>query len=69
VTGVVLDLVLIPRFGANGAAAAASVAFLAGGATALLAYRLNSPFGWRELVLPRRSDLAVLRALARPLAG
>jgi O-antigen/teichoic acid export membrane protein len=69
VTGVALDLVLIPRFGANGAAAAASAAFLAGGAVALLAYRRSSPFGWRELVLPRRSDLAVLRALARPLAG
>jgi O-antigen/teichoic acid export membrane protein len=65
--GVALDLVLIPRFGATGAAAAASAAFLAGGATALLAYSQRSPFAWRELLVPRRSDLNVLRALARPL--
>ena len=34
-----LDLALIPPFGASGAAAAASAAFLAGGATALVTYR------------------------------
>jgi len=65
--GVALDLVLIPRFGATGAAAAASAAFLAGGATALIAYSGRSPFPWRDLVVPRRGDLDVLRALARPL--
>lgn len=67
VVGVALDLVLIPRFGASGAAAAASAAFLAGGATALIAYSRRSPFPWRDLVVPRRGDLDVLRALARPL--
>ena len=67
VVGIGLDLVLIPRFGASGAAAAASTAFLAGGSTALLMFRRRSPFAWRTLVLPRRSDLAVFGALARPL--
>ena len=62
-----LDLVLIPRFGASGAAAAASAAFLAGGCTALLVFRRRSPFAWRALCAARRSDLAVFRALARPL--
>jgi O-antigen/teichoic acid export membrane protein len=62
--GVALDLVLIPRFGASGAAAAASAAFLAGGAAALTAFARRNAFSWRELVLPRRGDLAVLRALA-----
>ena len=67
VVGIGLDLVLIPRFGASGAAAAASAAFLAGGCTGLLVFRHRSPFAWRSLWLPRRSDLAVFGALARPL--
>lgn len=67
VAGVALDLVLIPRFGATGAAAAASTAFLAGGSVAVAAYARRSPFAWRALLLPRRGDLEVLRALARPL--
>ena len=67
VVGIVLALVLIPRFDATGAAAAASAAFLVGGLTALLTYRRVSPFTWRALVVPHRGDLAVLRALAGPL--
>ena len=67
VVGIGLDLVLIPRFGASGAAAAASAAFVAGGGTGLIVFRHRSPFAWRALWLPRRSDLAVFGALARPL--
>jgi O-antigen/teichoic acid export membrane protein len=67
VLGVALDVVLIPRFGASGAAAAASAAFLAGGCAALVVFRHRNPFAWRLLLLPRRSDLNVFRALARPL--
>jgi O-antigen/teichoic acid export membrane protein len=65
--GVALDLVLIPPFGASGAAAAASAAFLAGGAAALAAFRHRHPFAWRSLLLPRRGDLVVFRALVGPL--
>jgi O-antigen/teichoic acid export membrane protein len=65
--GIALDLVLIPRFGASGAAAAASAAFLAGGLAALAAFRHRNPFAWRSLLLPRRGDLVVFRALAGPL--
>ena len=67
VVGIGLDLVLIPRFGASGAAVAASAAFLMGGGTALLVFHRRTPFAWRSLWLPRRSDLAVFGALARPL--
>jgi O-antigen/teichoic acid export membrane protein len=67
VLGLALDVVLIPRFGASGAAAAASAAFLVGGSAALLMFRRRNPFAWRVLLLPRRSDLSVFRALARPL--
>jgi O-antigen/teichoic acid export membrane protein len=65
--GLALDLALIPRFGASGAAAAASAAFFAGGVTALLAYRTREHFHWRALVLPRRGDLDILRALVAAL--
>ena len=67
VVGVGLDFLLIPAFGPTGAAAAASTAFVVGGIAALLAYRRQSPFDWRALVLLCREDLDVLRALARPL--
>lgn len=67
VTGFALDLALIPPFGATGAAAAASAAFLLGGATALLTYRRVSPFTWRAMLVPHRGDLNVLVALAGPL--
>jgi O-antigen/teichoic acid export membrane protein len=67
IVGFALDLLLIPRFGATGAAVAATVAFLAGGATALAAYRRLSPFAWRDLLVPHRGDLDLLRALAGPL--
>jgi O-antigen/teichoic acid export membrane protein len=67
VVGLCLDLVLIPRFDATGAAAAASAAFLAGGATALVTYHRVSPFTWRALLVPHRGDLDVMKALAGPL--
>jgi O-antigen/teichoic acid export membrane protein len=69
VVGVALDVLLIPRFGASGAAAAASIAFLAGGGAGLAVFRRRHPFPWRSLLLPRRSDLVLFRALAlRPRA-
>lgn len=66
--GFVLDIVLIPQYGATGAAAAASTAFLLGGAAALVVYRRLHPFPWRLLVVPHRGDLDVLAALVGPLA-
>ncbi len=66
VLGLALDVALIPRFGASGAAAAASIGLLAGGATALALFRARSPFPASALLVPRRGDLALLRALARP---
>jgi O-antigen/teichoic acid export membrane protein len=65
--GVALDLLLIPRFGASGAAAAASAAFLAGGCATIGVFRRRNPFALRALLLPRRGDLVVFRALAGPL--
>jgi len=68
--GLVLDLALIPAFGASGAAAAASAAFLAGGATvAVLYHRHCRSFAWREIV-PGLEDVRFLRLVAaRVLPG
>jgi peptidoglycan biosynthesis protein MviN/MurJ (putative lipid II flippase) len=68
--GFVLDLALIPTFGASGAAAAASAAFLAGGATvAILYHRRTRAFGWTEVV-PTADDVGFLRLVAaRVLPG
>ena len=69
VVGVTLDLVLIPSYGASGAAGASSAAFLAGGGVALLVFRRRAPFAWAALLRPRREDLGMFRALARPLGA
>jgi O-antigen/teichoic acid export membrane protein/peptidoglycan/xylan/chitin deacetylase (PgdA/CDA1 family) len=63
-TGVALDLALMPRFGADGAAAAASAAFVAGGAAAVLAFRRWRHFPVRSLA-PRPSDARDVLASGR----
>lgn len=67
VLGVGLDIVLIPLWGARGAAAAGSFAFLAGGAVAVVMFRRIHGFHWRDLA-PRWSDLMIgeLRPLVAP---
>jgi O-antigen/teichoic acid export membrane protein len=63
-TGLALDVLLIPSFGANGAAIAASAAFIAGGMTALLVFRGSVSFDLRALA-PGPADVrAVTSAIA-----
>jgi O-antigen/teichoic acid export membrane protein len=64
VVGVSLDFALIPSHGATGAAIAASAAFLAGGLAAAVVYRTIAPVDLR-LLLPRRTDLELVRGQAR----
>ena len=59
VVGIGLDLVLIPLLGANGAAIAASAAFLAGGAVSVASFRTLHEFRFRDLV-PRPDDVMPL---------
>jgi O-antigen/teichoic acid export membrane protein len=61
--GIALDLVLIPRYGASGAATAASIALLAGGAAAASVYRRRAALPLGALI-PRRADVAALPGLA-----
>jgi O-antigen/teichoic acid export membrane protein len=64
ITQTALDLLLIPPFGATGAATAATVAFLAGGTTAAIAYRGHGRFEWRAIV-PGRADVRLLNDVVR----
>jgi O-antigen/teichoic acid export membrane protein len=68
VLGIVLDVILIPRYGATGAAVAASAGLLAGGAVSLALFRRHTPFPARALLVPQRTDVELLRAMARPFA-
>lgn len=67
VTMIVLDIALIPRFGALGGAEASVVAAAAGTAVCLHAYRARG-FGVRSL-LPQRNDFQVLRRTVQRLRG
>jgi O-antigen/teichoic acid export membrane protein len=62
--GVILDVVLIPPYHANGAAAAGSVALLVGAFTSFVCFRRVFPASWSSL-LPRRDDLRSVVLLAR----
>jgi O-antigen/teichoic acid export membrane protein len=62
-----LDLVLIGRYGASGAAAAATIGYVLGGAVALVLYRGVAAFSWRALLLPERGDVELAHALVSPL--
>lgn len=59
VVGVALDVALIPRYAANGAAAAATIGSLAGGFVAVALYHRVSPGRWVELV-PTGADFGDL---------
>jgi O-antigen/teichoic acid export membrane protein len=64
VVGIVLDVLLIPPLGADGAAIAASGAFLLGGVVSLLSYRGLHDFRLVALV-PKREDVNRLGGIAR----
>ena len=68
VIGVALDLILIRKYEATGAAIAASAALLCGGAAAAVAYGIRSGLRPGALV-PRRDDVELLANLAMRLAG
>jgi O-antigen/teichoic acid export membrane protein len=62
-TGVAFDLILIPMYGATGAAIAATLAFFAGGLTAVAAHRGRSRYHLGQLV-PKRDDARFIKGLA-----
>ena len=66
--GISLDLVLIPKLGATGAAVAASAALLCGGTASAVAYGVRSGLRAGALV-PRRADIDLLASRAMRRAG
>jgi O-antigen/teichoic acid export membrane protein len=64
---VALDLALIPRFGANGAAVASAVAYTVFGLASLATIGRLTGRSVRSLVIPSRRDLAAYPAAARAL--
>jgi O-antigen/teichoic acid export membrane protein len=61
-TGLALDVILIPMYGAQGAAGAASAAFIAGGIASLIAFHLAVSFRLRALV-PTLEDARTIAAV------
>ena len=53
-----LDALLIPRLATAGAALASSCAYSVMGVALLFAFRRESGLSWRDILLPRRTDLA-----------
>lgn len=60
-TNVASNLLLIPRFGINGAAASSSISYVLTAALTLFAFRRLSGRGVIETLVVRRSDLVALR--------
>ena len=67
VTGVALDLVLVPPYGATGAAIASTAAFAAGGLAAIVLYRRADRFALRQLAPGRTDAQQIVERSARAL--
>jgi O-antigen/teichoic acid export membrane protein len=67
VTGIVLDLVLMPPYGATGAAIASTAAFAAGGLAGIVLYRRADRFALRELAPGRADAESILERSTRAL--
>ncbi|HLA41740.1 MAG TPA: polysaccharide biosynthesis C-terminal domain-containing protein [Candidatus Glassbacteria bacterium] len=65
--GLLLCLLLIPRYGALGAAVASSVSYALQMVISLSLYARLAGFSPREFFIPRREDLAALATLAKDL--
>lgn len=61
----VLNLIFIPLWGANGAAFASTISYFFYGAYYLVAMKYIDGFSLRALLLPHRSDLEMLRGLLK----
>lgn len=60
VVNVAINLVLIPRYGIDGAAAASSVSYFVTAALTLVVFHRMSGRGWLETLVIRRSDMVAL---------
>jgi O-antigen/teichoic acid export membrane protein len=65
VATVLLDLLLIPKFGIDGAAVASSIAYMLAFGVSLVLYEHATGTGPLELIVPRPEDLSLLLATLR----
>ena len=66
---VILDFVLIPRFGISGAAAASSIVYTITAAATVIVFRKESGAGIVETIVIQPQDVAYYRRAARTVAG
>ena len=66
---VILDVILIPRFGIAGAAAATSIVYIVLTAASIVVFMRESGRGFFETVLPQREDPNDYVRLIRSLRG
>ncbi len=65
VSNVLFNILLIPRYGIVGAAIATSMAYTLAAVMLLIAFRRDSGMGFREVLIPRRSDVEFIWAAVR----
>lgn len=65
VTMVVLDLLLIPKFGINGAAVASTVSYIAATASIIFIYTRITDNSFKDLLIPVRSDFSFYKNYLR----
>jgi O-antigen/teichoic acid export membrane protein len=68
-TNVIANLVLVPRFGINGAAAASSISYLLTALVTLAVFRTLSGRSLIETLVIQRADVAAARAVLRRVGG
>jgi O-antigen/teichoic acid export membrane protein len=69
VVNVAINLVLIPRYGIDGAAAASSISYLVTAVLTLIVFHRLSGRGWVETLVIRRSDLVALLGALRAIVA
>lgn len=65
VTMIVLDLLLIPKFGINGAAVASTVSYIAAAASIIFIYTRITGNSFKDLLIPVRSDFSFYKNYLR----
>ncbi|MBX3241467.1 MAG: polysaccharide biosynthesis C-terminal domain-containing protein [Chitinophagaceae bacterium] len=63
-TGAVLNLLLVPRLGAMGAACGTSISFIITTVFFLVKYRREERLSWRQLIIPFKKDFLILKELS-----
>jgi O-antigen/teichoic acid export membrane protein len=67
VVTIILDILLIPRYGINGAAVASTVSYLLGAILLIYLLTAESNLTWNEIIIPTFADLSFLITRTRQL--